>query len=203
VVSSFAGITADGVLALRGRPVCQSGHDALLKWLTDNATPFLAPADARRDNNILRGNLGETIAFCVSYWRDCQNYRVFATNALRPFRPKSDIDIDIVWLSFGVNPSDDFAIIQEVKTTSGTELSYARALVDDYDKLFGTNIRLTLHTRLQDIKIDFSSRSAGRWGRTWHSGFRIWPDSARGRRPNSSCGPPWSTSWWGRCRGRK
>jgi hypothetical protein len=25
-------------------------------------------------------------------------------------------------------------------------------LVDDYDKLFGTNPRLTLHTRLQDIK---------------------------------------------------
>jgi hypothetical protein len=60
--------------------------------------------------------------------------------------------MDILWLSFGANPIQDFAIIQEVKTTSDPDLGYARTLVDDYEKLFGTNIRLTLHTRLQDVK---------------------------------------------------
>src|SRR5437016_1898335 len=106
----------------RGSPSCQAGHDALLTWLTYNAKPFLAPASARRDDNILRGNLGETIAFCVSYEHDCKGHRAFATNALRPFRPKSDIDMDILWLMLEADPARDFAIIQEVKTTSGTDL---------------------------------------------------------------------------------
>jgi hypothetical protein len=152
VVRSFAGVVADGVLAWRGTPNCQAGHDALLRWLTENAKPFRTAANAKPDDNILRGNLGEAIAFLVSYWHDCAEYRAFATNALRPFRPKSDIDLDILWLNFRENPAQDFAILQEVKTTSGTDLAYARALVDDYDKLFGTNLQLTLHTRLQDVK---------------------------------------------------
>jgi hypothetical protein len=164
VASSFAGITADGVLVWRGSPDCQTGHDALLEWLTENARPFREAADVRPDDNILRGNLGESIAFCVSYWHDCRNHRVFATNALRPFRPKSDIDMDILWLSFGANPDHDFAIIQEVKTTSDIDLGYARALVDDYEKLFGTNIRLTIHTRLQDAKVTLRFHVGGTWG---------------------------------------
>src|SRR5262245_21621045 len=163
--SSFARITADGVVAWRGKPNCQAGHDAVLIWLKEHAKPFRVPGSVPPDDHILRGNLGESIAFFVSFWHDCKDHRVFATNALRPFRPKSDIDIDIVWLSFAGEPRNDFAIIQEVKTTGDLDLSYARTLVDDYEKLFGTNVRLTLHTRLQDIKIDLLYKVGGAAGK--------------------------------------
>ena len=60
----------------------------------------------------------------------------------------------------GADPKEDWASLQEVKTTSGKDLSYADALVPDYEKLFGTNVRLTLQTRLQDIqaRLEFGSR---------------------------------------------
>jgi len=154
MASSFVSVTKDGVRAWSGDPNCQAGHDAILAWLKTNCKPFRPLTQARLDDNILRGNVGEAIALCVSLWHDCDSYRAFATNATRPFRPKSDIDIEILWLNFGKKAKDDFAIIQEVKTTSGIDLAYAASLVDDYEKLFGTNTRLTLHTRLQDVKVD-------------------------------------------------
>lgn len=154
MASKFAAVEINGVTIWSGRPDCQAGHDAVLAWLRQHAGPFLSPSQVRDHGNILRGNLGESIAYCVSFWHDCGGYRVWATNAARPFRPKSDIDIDIVWLAFAENVRDDFAIIQEVKTTNGTDLAYGNELIADYDKLYGTNPRLTLHTRLQDIKVD-------------------------------------------------
>ncbi len=61
-------------------------------------------------------------------------------------------DIDIVWIQFGETGGDDRIVLQEVKTTGDSVLSLADNLISDYDKLFGTNPRFTLHTRLQDIK---------------------------------------------------
>ena len=154
MATSFVASAEDGVREWCGDPDCQAAHEALLGWLKDNCKPFRRVAEAKSDDNILRGNVGESIAFCVSLWHDCADHRVFATNACRPFRPKSDIDIDILWLSFGKQSTQDFAIIQEVKTTSGLDLAYATTVVEDYEKLFGTNTRLTLNTRLQDVKTD-------------------------------------------------
>ena len=154
MASKFAAVESNGVTIWSGRPNCQAGHDAVLAWLGNLPGPFLSPGKVRGNDNILRGNVGESVAFCVSFWHDCGNHRVWATNAVRPFRPKSDIDIDIVWLSFTEKVRDDFAIIQEVKTTNGTDLAYGNELIVDYDKLYGTNPKLTLHTRLQDIKVD-------------------------------------------------
>jgi hypothetical protein len=91
-------------MAWSGSPNCQAGHDAVLAWLKGNTGQFRDKSDARGDDNILRGNVGESISYCVSLWHDCEQYRVFATNARRPFRPKSDIDLDIVWVHFGATP---------------------------------------------------------------------------------------------------
>lgn len=158
MATSFLASTSDGVRVWSGDPDCQAAHNALLDWLKETCKPFRLPKDAKHDDNILRGNVGEAIAFCVSMWHDCKNYRAFATNATRPFRPKSDIDIDILWLSFGKKEAEDFAIVQEVKTTNGADLAYANTVVEDYEKLFGTNARLTLHTRLQDVKVDLKCK---------------------------------------------
>lgn len=160
MATSFVASTKDGVREWCGDPDCQTAHDALLEWLKETCKPFRLVRDTRVGDNILRGNVGEAIAFCVSLWHDCGGHRAFATNATRPFRPKSDIDIDILWLSFGKKAADDFAIVQEVKTTNGADLAYASTVVDDYEKLFGTNARLTLHTRLQDVKVDLKLKLA-------------------------------------------
>ena len=149
-MNGFSSIEADGVLLWVGDPDCQMAHDAILTWLREKCAPFLP--SAREDDNILRGKLGESVGFCVAYWHGYDRCCSFPANALRPFRPNSAIDFDIVWLVFGANTRDDLAVLQEVKTTSGRSLHYADKLVEDYEKLFGTNVRLTLQTRLQDIK---------------------------------------------------
>jgi hypothetical protein len=38
--------------------------------------------------------------------------------------------------------------VQEIKTTGATDLNYADRLIEDYGKLFGTDIQFTLQTRL-------------------------------------------------------
>ena len=102
----------------------------------------------------------------------------YPANATRPFRPNSAIDFDIVWLDLADDPKDDAATLQEVKTTSGPSLGYADNLIDDYDKLFGTNPRLTLWTRLQDIKNKLEFERS----RAFAGGCRHWPGDRRARR---------------------
>jgi hypothetical protein len=58
----------------------------------------------------------------------------------------------MAWIHFGETGDDDTAILQEVKTTGEPSLSLADGLISDYDKLFGTDPRFTLHMRLQGIK---------------------------------------------------
>jgi hypothetical protein len=135
-----------------GDPDCQAAHDAILLWLQQTCPNFSSAPSIGA--NILKGNLGETIAFCVGYWYvfDAPHTKSFAANTLNPFAGISRPDIDIVWIRFGETIDDDVAILQEVKTTRDASLSLADSLLSDYDKLFGTNPRFTLHMRLQDIK---------------------------------------------------
>jgi hypothetical protein len=57
-----------------------------------------------------------------------------------------------LWVFFGDDQADDYAVLQEVKTTGGPDLSYADQLPIDYDKLFGTDPHFSLHTRLLEAK---------------------------------------------------
>jgi hypothetical protein len=149
---SFAKNETHGIILWVGDPDCQAAHNATLGWLQANCPTFCSTPSA--GDNILKGNLGETIAFCVGYWYVFNNSeeKTFAANALNPFGGISRPDIDIVWIRFGETADDDMAILQEVKTTGDLALSLADNLISDYDKLFGTNPRFTLHMRLQDIK---------------------------------------------------
>jgi hypothetical protein len=165
MANSFAHLAAGGVVTWRGYPDCQAGHDAMLAWLTETVERFLSAGEAAARGHILRGNIGESIAFCVSYWHDCGNYRGHAVNACRPLNPQSAIDIDIVWVCFARKAKDDFAIVQEVKTTSGQNLSYANQLIADYEKLYGTDLDLTLRTRFKSLKKEFLFKVGGKEGK--------------------------------------
>jgi len=165
MAKSFTHVSTSGVVTWKGHPNCQAGHDAMLAWLKETVDRFLSLDEATAGGNILRGNLGESIAFCVSYWHDCENLRAHAVNAWRPLNPQSAIDIDIVWICFAPEAKNDYAIVQEVKTTRGTTLSYANDLIADYEKLYGTNLDLTLRSRFKPLKKEFLFKVGGAEGR--------------------------------------
>jgi hypothetical protein len=148
----FARNEMAGVILWVGDPDCQAAYNATLSWLIENCTSFYATPSA--GDNILKGNLGETLTFCVGYWYvfDSPHVKAFAANALNPFGGIPKPGIDIVWIRFGATGADDMAILQEVKTTGDATLSLADNLISDYDKLFETDLRFTLQSRLQDIK---------------------------------------------------
>ncbi|MGO9471646.1 MAG: hypothetical protein ACLQVF_46785 [Isosphaeraceae bacterium] len=164
---SFAGTATDGVITWEGTPDCPAGHNAVLIWLKATVARFLSADEAVAGGDILRGNLGESISFCVSLWHDCGSHKAHAVNAWRPLSPQSARDIDIAWVCFAANAREDYAIIQEVKTTSSETLSYANQLIGDYDKLFGTNLDLTLKTRFKPLKAEFLYKVGGAQGKDW------------------------------------
>lgn len=145
-----------GVTCWRGEPGCQDGHGFILNWLKKLGTPFLA--DETQFSLARKGNLGESIAFRIARGDGFDGLYVFPANALSPLKPISRPDIDIVWLHLGTDQSQDYAVLQEVKTTGSAGLAYADRLLDDYDKLFAFNTDLSIHTRLQDIKNDLEFR---------------------------------------------
>jgi hypothetical protein len=149
-MNGFAQHGAAELVLWVGDPDCQTAHDAILGWLAEQCSPFRPSASV--NDKILRGNVGESIAFCVAYWHGYDRYRCIPANAWRPFNPNSAIDFDLTWLHFDDGPTQDFATLQEVKTTGVRKLQLADDLVDDYDKLFGDNPRVTLASRFQYVK---------------------------------------------------
>lgn len=170
---AFARHSSDPVRWL-GDSTCQHGHDSILAWLRANYPLFLT--DPNRFTTRIQGNLGECMAFCIGHFLEFTDERPFAMNALAPLDDISRPEIDIVWIHFDADdPANDFVILQEVKTTLDPDLVITSRLVDDYTKLFGTNIRLTAHTRMRHIKNildttvgrpDLSSRVSGLVGRS-------------------------------------
>jgi hypothetical protein len=149
-MAGFTKQTTGNLLIWVGDPDCQAAHDAILAWLVNHISSFLVSSAAV--NNICKGNLGESIAFCVGHWYKFSRFYPFPANAFNPLSLISKPDIDIVWIFFGEDEDDDLAILHEVKTTGGASMTIAYDLIDDYEKLFGTNPRLTLRTRLDSIK---------------------------------------------------
>lgn len=112
-------------------------------------------------NTRLQGNLGECIAFCCAQFAWTPLPHCIAANAFRTLADTSRTGIDLLWVGFGQQAEEDFVIHQEVKTTTLMDLSYASALIDDYQKSFGANPNLTLNTHLHEIK----SKLQYEWGR--------------------------------------
>ena len=66
---SFNSTTSSGVILWSGSPDCQAAHNAILVWLQQRVASFrtFSPVPTEPDT-ILKGNLGETISFCVGIW---------------------------------------------------------------------------------------------------------------------------------------
>lgn len=133
-----------------GKPDCQAAHDYLLLRLDEVGADYLITESAF--SHSVKGNIGEFVAFDIGRRHDHADYTPFPANAFKPLNPISRPELDIVWLYFGTTELEDVAVLQEVKATGNPDLSYADALIADYDKLFGEDVQLTLHSRLQAIK---------------------------------------------------
>jgi hypothetical protein len=150
-VAGFACVDEDGCNLWLGDPDCDAAHQVILDWLGKRVARFLTGEESVISS--VKGNIGEAIAFVVGQeHKFAMEDFPFPANAFHPLRRISQSDIDIVWIHFGQTRNDDLLFLQEVKTTSLPNLKLADGLVVDYEKLFGTNVEFTLHTRLSSIK---------------------------------------------------
>ncbi len=91
-----------------------------------------------------QGNLGEYLSYKVlkacGYYGKSKGYTIAIMGALTPLQDgaPTGLDTTIVHLDPGGDADNDCLFIMEVKTTGGVKLTYAKALVGDYDKLLGT-----------------------------------------------------------------
>lgn len=144
-----------------GDPDDSAAHQTIRDWLQVAATAgYLEPTEPL--TNAVKGNLGEFIAYRIGQSYVFTNVEIADTaNAWDPLSHISRPDVDIVWLYFGSDEAEDWAALQEVKTTGEASLSLADSLIDDYEKLFGENPRLTLQTRLGALKNKLDQRGQG------------------------------------------
>jgi hypothetical protein len=147
---SFSSTENNNVVIWLGNPDCQAGHVFILDKLKSAGVTFLT--DEAEVNHSVIGNLGEFTSFNLGLLGSFKGHIPFPANAFNPLSGISKNEIDIVWIKFGNTSAEDIAVVQEVKTTGNPDLSYARNLLEDIDKLFEVNPKFTLHTRLQCIK---------------------------------------------------
>ncbi len=135
-----------------GHPDDDDAHRLILAWLQPVAGPkFLNPRASL--SNPIKGNLREFITYEIGRRYEFSDDAIAHTaNAWDPISHISRPDIDIVWLYFGDSEAEDWAAIQEVKTTGSDSVQLADELISDYDKLFGDNVQYTLQTRLGALK---------------------------------------------------
>ncbi len=157
-MSAFSRQPLDGVVLWQGAPDSQAAHEFVLGWMRERYSEFHTTHPPAAHLNVLRGNMGEVLAFCLGTEHDFSSHHSFPANAHDPMKLISKPDIDIVWVAFGATPISDVAVLQEIKTTAQSSLAYADELLNDYKKLFGLNPALTLRTRLDAIKnlVEFS-----------------------------------------------
>ena len=128
-------------------PDAQTAHDWLLARLQAMGLPF---ADGGLTTRV-QGNLGECMFMLVNEANDYAEYQCFAANAYQPLQDISRSEMDIVWVWLDDNPHGDYVVLQEIKTTGADDLAYAGELLNDYSKLFGTDLAMTLGTRLNAV----------------------------------------------------
>lgn len=91
-----------------------------------------------------QGNLGEYLSYKVvkasGHYGKSKGYTIAIMGALTPLQDgaPTGLDTTIVHLDPDGYADKDCLFIMEVKTTGDVKLTYAKALVKDYDKLLGT-----------------------------------------------------------------
>jgi hypothetical protein len=161
-VSAFQKVASSHISRWVADPDDDTAHQALLALLERFTDGVFLPSGTEL-TQIQIGNLGEFMAFFVG--RECggsSNFEhPFCANALNPLSGISISGIDCVWVHFGDTPLEDAIALQEVKTSSTQECEIADSLLDDYTRLFGTNLTTRLDVRLRSIKNHLEIESAG------------------------------------------
>jgi hypothetical protein len=153
-LSGFKEASTAYVKVCTGDPNCDAAHAALLAALKKLGTPFIRPSEGISLSQ--RGNLGEFISLHIAQAGMFKTMEKFAQNALQPLSGISGAGIDLTYVYF--DPSSDVGdllYIQEVKTTGAGNLNYLSKLEADYEKLFSTDVNLTLQTRIQCLSNSF------------------------------------------------
>ena len=139
-------------------PNQEQAHKAMLVKLSPMIGGEFLPNGSEL-SEIQFGNMGEFISSFIG--EDAVDYLVEchcdARNAYNPLNPISVSGVDLMWVQFGTLPSEDRLYIQEVKTTSQSNLSIANGLIDDYEKLFGTDQNVSLKSRVSLLKVKVRS----------------------------------------------
>ena len=169
------------VLAWEGDPDDDSAHQEILDWL-HVAAPAGSLNPLNSLNNKTKGNLGEFITYKIGENYFFTNVLCDPANAHSPLALESKTGVDIVWLHFGNTETDDWAALQEVKTTGDTSLNLALKLVSDYDKLFGEHLSFRLQTRLTTVKNKLEGWGHGQYVRRLTALGGSKPDSVHGIR---------------------
>lgn len=126
---------------IRGNPDCASFYQWIHSLLSADTTHW--PPEVKKLTNGRSGNLGEYISFKVAKASGlhgmASGYTIALAGALTPLQDgaPTGVDITIVHLDPSGDTSKDRLYIMEVKTTGALELTYANALVGDYEKLLG------------------------------------------------------------------
>lgn len=129
------------VQLIRGNPDCAAFYQWIhteLKRATKNWPPKITKLTTGR-----KGNLGEFLSYRVArasgLYGKGSGYTIALMGALTPLQDgaPTGLDTTIVHLDPGGDVSKDCLYIMEVKTTGSITLTYATALVDDYEKLLG------------------------------------------------------------------
>jgi hypothetical protein len=135
-----------------GDPSCAAAYEWVLELLRDTTGAWLSnPADF---NDRIKGNIGEFVAFHLTKKDVGADWYVFYSNTDTPLSRISGAGLDICYLFLGSDAAgaEDRLIIQEIKTTGSPNLSYAEALVSDYDKLRSVDPSLNLQARVRALK---------------------------------------------------
>ena len=138
-----------GWMAWEGDPNDDAAHQTILGWLQSAVGTGFLKGKASLSNRV-KGNLGEFIAYSIGKSYVFTNLaNAYGANTWAPLSDISRPDLDIVWLHFGSTEADDWAALQEVKTTGGASLGLADSLISDYEKLFGENLQLRFKRALE------------------------------------------------------
>lgn len=142
IKTSQPGSAKRAIQLVRGDPDCAAFFawiQAELVAVTKHWPPPISELTTGR-----RGNLGEYLSYKVvkasGRYGKSNGYTIAIMGALTPLQDgaPTGLDTTIVHLDPGGDTDNDCIFIMEVKTTGDVKLTYAKALVKDYDKLLGT-----------------------------------------------------------------
>ncbi len=142
------------VSVVTGLPDCQTFYDWLLVELQTATANW--PPKFKKLSPGQRGNLGEFIVLQVVNKSGFAgpDYKISTGGAATPLHGATHpgLDITVVYLDPNGVVANDRLYVIEIKTTGRTGLGYAKALIDDYQKLLGgTSVSSSLAIRFNYV----------------------------------------------------